>query len=327
MRNSVDQSDGVSDRVGRSPVDVGIVTWNTRGVTVSALSRLVDQSGPGVRILVWDNASSDDTPEAIRRAVPEVEVLTSDVNLGFAAGMNRLIAEGSAPWFLALNSDAWPEAGAIDRLLAEGEREPRAAAVAPRLLRPNGALEHSTHPFPSLRVAAVTAVGYQGRLLRPLARRWLLNGVWAHDRPRTVDWAVGAALLMRRSALDEIGGFDERYFMYAEDLEWCWRAARAGWQVRFVPEAVVRHVGNASGAQSYGSRRSEAYYRNTYRFYRRHHSSAATVAYRLLNLLGAARLYAVNRIRGRPELAAFWWHQVPMHLVRTRGPDGPPLRQ
>lgn len=309
-------------------VDVGVVTWNTRDLTVDALRRLLDdQAGCTLRLLVHDNASRDGTAEAIARHIPEAEVEAGDVNLGFGAAMNRLIARGEAPWFFALNSDAWPEPGAIRRLVDAAERWPAAAAVAPRLERPDGSLELSTHPFPSLRIAGLTAVGADRWLSPARAADLLLEGHWQHDVARPVDWAIGAALLMRRAALDEVGGFDPRFFMYAEDVEWCWRAAQAGWEIRFEPEAVVCHVGNASGAVGYGRGRTIAYLRNTHRFYRGAHGPAAAFAYRALCLAGSARLYLGARWRGDRSRASFWADHVRAHLRPVGGPDGPPSQR
>lgn len=308
-----------------SVVDVGVVTWNTRDLTVAALRTLLDtDQGCTVRLLVRDNASDDGTPEALAEQVPEADVEVGTRNLGFGRGMNRLLARSTSPWFLALNSDAYPQPRCIGELVAAGDRHPRAAAVAPRLERPDGGLEHSTHPFPSLRVAATVATGLPRRFPRVLGDRLFLEGAWAHDRPRSVDWAVGAALLMRRAAVEEIGGFDERFFMYAEDLEWCWRASRRGWSVWFEPGAVVRHVGDASGSQSYGDARTAAYLRNTYAFYRREHGLASTLAYRLLNLAGTVRNERRARRRGDLIGARHWRSLLRVHL-RPAGPDpGPP---
>jgi GT2 family glycosyltransferase len=302
-----------------------MVTFNTRDLTVAALQRLVaNGSNIPMRVLVHDNASSDGTASAIRSKVPAVEVVAGERNLGFAAGMNLLIARSSAPWFLALNSDAWPEPGAIEALVAAGVKHPRAAAIAPRLLRPDGSLEHSTFPFPSLSVAAITALGGYRRLWPARSRRLALVGVWDHDEPRDVDWAVGAALLMRRDAVCAVGGFDESFFMYAEDLEWCWRARRHGWTVRFEPGAVVRHVGNASGAKNYGSARTKAHVRNSYRFYRRVHGVAGTLAYRLVSVAGCGRLYLLARLRRDQAGRSEWAAQVRAHLSRVPAADGPP---
>ena len=309
----------------RPRVDVGVVTWNTRDLTVSCLRRLVDSDqGCDVRVLVHDNGSSDGTAAAVRSDVPEADVEAGTENLGFAAAVNRLLARSDAPWFVTLNSDAWPEPGALGRLVAAAEAEPSAAAVAPRLERPDGELEHSTHPFPSARVAATYAFGLYRWLPDRRLDELALEGWWAHDRPRDVDWAVGAALLLRRAAIDDVGPLDERFFMYAEDLEWCWRARQRGWTIRFEPAAVVRHVGNASGRSNYGDRRTAAYLRNTYRFYGAEHGAGATMLYRGLNAIAAGRHWLADRVRGRRERAAWWAGQVRVHLSPVGGPDGPP---
>ncbi|HEU5034208.1 MAG TPA: glycosyltransferase family 2 protein [Mycobacteriales bacterium] len=292
-------------------VDVGVVTWNTRDLTVTALRRLLDtDQGADLRVLVHDNASTDGTPAALRADVPEVDVEVSADNLGFAAGVNRLLSRCDAEWFLALNSDAWPAPGAVGALVDCATRHPRAAAVAPRLEDRDGRLEHSTHPFPSVRVAAAGALHLRGRW----ADEHQLNGAWMHDRERPVDWAIGAALLIRRSAVDDIGGFDETFFMYGEDLEWCHRARRRGWEIWFTPGARVVHLGNASGAQRYGEQRSAAVAANTYRFYRRHHGRVSTGAYRGLNAAGAALAAGRAGLRRDRDVARWWWRQVPVHL-------------
>jgi len=294
------------------------VTWNTAQLSSSALRALLDtDQGCDLRLLVRDNASTDGTPAALSTAVPEAEIEAGDQNLGFAAGMNRLIARSDAPWFFLLNSDAWPEPGAIGRLVEAARSHPRAGAVAPRLVRPDGSLEHSTHPFPSLKVAAVTA--FSGGRLKPEAgERMMLAGHWAHDRARAVDWAVGAALLVRRDALDQVGPLDESFFMYVEDLEWCWRAARKGWEILFEPDAVVVHVGNASGAKRYGERRTETYMRNTYRFFRREHGPVAAGAYRALNLAGCALGFARAKARRDGDTAAYWRREMRANIPRRR---------
>jgi N-acetylglucosaminyl-diphospho-decaprenol L-rhamnosyltransferase len=302
----------------RERVDVGVVTWNTAELSSTALRALLDtDQGCDLRVLVRDNASSDGTPDALSTAVPEAEIEAGRENLGFAAGMNRLIARSDAPWFFLLNSDAWPEPGAIGRLVAAAKSHPRAAAVAPRLVRPDGSLEHSTHPFPSLKVAAVSAFA-GGRLTPEAGERMMLAGHWAHDRPRAVDWAVGAALLVRREAFDSVGHLDESFFMYVEDLEWCWRAARKGWEILFEPEAVVVHVGNASGAKRYGDRRTETYMRNTYRFFRREHGPVAAGAYRALNLAGCALGFVRAKARRDADTAAYWRHELRANVPRRR---------
>ena len=306
---------------GRPAVDVCVVTWNTADLTADALRRLLDsEQGCDVRLLVRDNGSTDGTAETLRRRVPEAEVDAGEENLGFAAGVNRLLARSDAPWIFLLNSDAWPEPHAIGRLIAAAEAHPRAAAAAPRLERPDGTLEHSTYPFPSVGLAWTMA--FRRRRLRPeRAEELLLEDAWRHDRPRPVDWAIGAALLIPRAAFRDVGAFDERFFLYVEDLEWCWRARRKGWEIRFEPSAIVRHVGNASAAVRYGARRTHAYVANTYRFFRREHGRAAALAYRALNLAGSTRLYVRARRAGEAAQAQEWRAHIGANLRPAPGDE------
>ena len=288
-------------------VDVGVVTWNTAELTAGALRRLLDSDqGCRLRLLVHDNASSDGTPEVLGRRVPEAEVEVAGENLGFAKAVNRMLERSTAPWFLLLNSDAWPEPGAVGTMVAAAHRRPRAAAVAPLLLRPDGSVEHSTHPFPSPAVALADLL--HGRRWMP--PRWLerhcLEGAWHHDRPRAVDWAVGAALLLRRQAVEEVGGFDERFFMYVEDLEWCWRAADEGWETWFEPAAVVRHVGNVSGARRFGERRLGLESANLRRLLPSRLGPARARAYTALQAAGCGERALATRLRGDGDGHARW---------------------
>ena len=301
----------------RPRVDVGIVSWNTRDLTVAAVGRLLDGSQPDVdlRVLVRDNGSDDGTAEALRERFPSVAVDTGD-NVGFAAGVNRLLELSDAPWFVTLNSDAWMEPGALGRLLAAADRHPRAFALAPLVLRPDGTLEHSTHALPSLRLAVLS--GFGGRWARgPRGRELCLWPAWRHDEERRVGWAVGAALLVRRSAVDEIGPLDASFFMYGEDLEWGWRAARQGWETWFVPDAVVRHVGNASGERRFGTRREQVAIRNARVVVRRYLGRPRAGLWTAVNAAAAVR-QALAAVRDRaPDRARYWLRQLPAHLGRT----------
>ena len=292
------------------------MTWNTGELTAQALRKLLDgDQGCKLRVLAYDNGSTDGTVQTLARVVPEVEVYAGPQNLGFAAGVNRLLPRSTAPWVFLLNSDAWPQPGTIATLVNTAKRYPSAAAVAPRLEFPEGGLQHSVFPFPGLRVAVVSAF-LPRRIGRKRGAEMMLEGFWMHDRPRVVDWAIGAALLVRRSALEDIGLLDERFFMYVEDLEWEWRAHKQGWEIRFEPSAVVLHVGNASGDKD-ESARARAYLLNSNQFYRTEHGLAAAIAYRTLNLAGASLRYLSARRRRDQRNARFWRANMKAHLMKA----------
>lgn len=283
----------------RPRVDVGIVSWNTRELTLAAVRALHDRDwGCEVRVLVRDHASADGTADALVGL--DVELDRHDANPGFAAGINALIARSSAPWFLALNSDATPQPGALAALVRALEQEPRAAAVSAALRRPDGTQEPAALPFPTVRAAAAG-------LLRPRAP--------VQPRHRTaVDWVAGAAVLFRRTALDDVGLLDESFHMYAEDLEWCWRARGRGWEVLVEPAAVVVHVGNASGTQAYGQRRPAAVAASTDAFLRSTRGATIATTYRFLVAAAAGRQWLRASRSGDPGRAAHWRRELAAQL-------------
>ena len=321
---TADTDEALGLSVDRPQVDVGVVTWNTRDLTVRALRRLLDtEQGCQIRLLVRDNGSTDGTVPALARSVPEAEVDHDDRNLGFAAGMNRLIRRSSAPWFLLLNSDAWPEPGAVGALVAASRDHPQAAAVAPLLRRPDGSIEPSALPFPSVSTAAFDAVGLSRVMPRRAARR-LIWPAWSHDVARAVDWAIGAALLVPRDAFEAVGLLDESLFMYAEDLEWCWRAHDRGRDVWFEPSAVVVHVGNASGTRAYGERRARAHLYNAYRVYERRHGRSRTLVLGALHMLGTGRALAAAALRRDRGGVGYWRTNLVAHGRALKGVEEVP---
>lgn len=298
-------------------VDVCVLTWNTRDATVAALQRLVtSDQGITYRILVRDNGSHDGTVEAINAALPTVPVEAGEENLGYAAGMNRLLRRGHAPYVLLLNSDAWLEDGALRRLVDAARAHPDAGLVVPRVLRPDGTLEHSTWPWPTLRLSLLCLLGLHRALPRSVASRLQYPPAWRHDRSRYVSWAVGAAWLLPRAALDAVGPLDERFFMYGEDIDWCLRARRHGLRVWFQADAVVRHVGNASADLRYRHEVPAMKAAASDRVMRMHRGPVAAAAYRWIDALFYLRVGAVARMRGDDATAAYCRSVVRGHRRR-----------
>jgi GT2 family glycosyltransferase len=195
--------------------------------------------------IVVDNGSSDGTVSVVRERFPDVRVVESE-NHGLCAGWNTGIRLAGAEHVLLLNADAWLLDGALHALVAAADRHPRAAAVGPRLLDPDGSLQRSVRGYPT-----VWRLATEYLYLRKLApRSRALNAFYGagfdHESEREVEWLMGACLLIRRAAYDEVGPFDERYFMFSEEVDWMRRAADRGWSVVFTPDARCVHVGGAA---------------------------------------------------------------------------------
>ena len=218
------------------------------GVTGNALPWLEQclDSVRGRDVVVVDHGSTDGTLDLVRERFPDVRIVEQE-NLGFGGGNNRGIAETDAPWVLLLNSDAWfADDDGLARLLAFAAERPDAAVVGPRLRNTDGSLQRSVRGFPTLWGLATEYLFL--RKLRPGSR--LLNPLYAggfdHESVREADYLYGACLLVRRAAVEEVGGLDEDFFMFSEETEWCYRFRQAGWSVVFAPVADVVHVGGAS---------------------------------------------------------------------------------
>jgi GT2 family glycosyltransferase len=272
---------------GEPLVTVAVVSWNTRELLARCLDSLQPEAASG-RADVWvvDNASRDGSAALVRERFPWASLLALDENVGFGAAVNLVGARTHAPWLLIANADVALEPEALDVLLAAGEADPAAGAIAPRLVLPDGQTQHSVFAFPSLALAAVVATGL-ARVLPWLGKRFLLPGT-LEPSARVVPWAVAALLLVRRDAWDAVGGFDERQFMYAEDLDICWRLTRAGRHVRWAPDAAVLHESSAATTQAWGGETTARWQRATYAWMHRRVGPRRTRAFAAVALAGAA---------------------------------------
>lgn len=279
-------------------VRVGIVSWNVAhhlGRCLAALPAALD--GLRAEVVVVDNASSDASAAVAEEA--GARVVRSPENVGYARAMNLALADADAPVLVALNPDTVPTPGSLRRLVDELERQPGVAVVGPLLRRPHGPIEHSAHRFPSVGQLAVANL-----VPAALQPRWLRDRLWLHDavrpgRTADVDWVVGAVHVLRRSALGSEGPYRERWFLYAEDVDLCWRLAQDGWRTRFAGDVEVVHVGGASARQvaaDPGPRWTTA----TYDWYALAFGPRRTRLYAALNLAG--ELLRGNRSLARRHL-------------------------
>jgi N-acetylglucosaminyl-diphospho-decaprenol L-rhamnosyltransferase len=297
-------------------VAVAIVSWNTRDLLRRCLQSFAPEMEQG-RCDVWvvDNASSDGSAEMVRREFPQVTLAALDENLGFGRAVNHVAARTSSPWLAVANADIALRPGALDALIEAAADDPGAGAIAPRLVLPDGSAQQSAFAFPTIGLALIVGLGI-GRIVRPLGRRALLLGSFDDRRAQTVPWAVAAFLLVRRAAWDAAGGFDERHWMYAEDLDLGWRLRRCGWRTRYEPKAAVDHHSGAAAEQVWGdSGRTERWQRATYAWMLRRMGPARTRTFAAIQIAGqAARLVLLTpagRIAparwGHRRRAARWW--------------------
>jgi N-acetylglucosaminyl-diphospho-decaprenol L-rhamnosyltransferase len=196
-------------------------------------------------VVVVDNGSTDGTVAAVRERFPGVRLIEGE-NRGLCAGWNRGIEASDAEYVLLLNADAWVVEGALDALTVAADRHPRAGAVGPRLLNLDGTLQRSVRGYPSAWRLATEYLYLRKLAPRSAALNAFYGAGFDHESEREVEWVMGACFLLRRAAYQDVGPFDERYFMFSEEVDWMRRAADRGWSVVFTPEARCVHVGGAA---------------------------------------------------------------------------------
>ena len=268
-----------------------IVSWNTRDLLRRCLSSVDAQSLPESHgppeLFVVDNASSDGSPQMVRAEFPQVRLIENPGNVGFAAANNQGLAIARGDLHILLNPDTELLPGALAALIGFMDDCPAAGAAGANLLNPDGTLQNSAYPMLGLG-RELWRLFRLDRIHR-LASYPLLD--WAGGGPRRVGVAQGACLALRREALDQVGLLDEQYFMYTEEVDLCYRLARAGWEVYWVPQARVLHF----GAQSTRQAEAEmflALYESKVRFFRKHFGNGTARVYKvILGMASVPRLF------------------------------------
>lgn len=236
-------------------VSIVIVSRDTRDLLAACLRSIAPAAGPlAVETIVVDSASRDGTVAMLRASFPDVAVIEPHANTGYARGNNLGITHARGAAILILNPDTELTAGALPALFAALMDDPTVGIVGPRLRYPDGSVQPSRRRFPTLATALVeSTVVQEWWPNHPALARYIMKDV-PDDAPHDADWLVGACLLVRRSVFETVGRFDERLFLYSEEPEFCWRVWRAGWRVRYVPDAEVRHHEGRSTGQNVPAR-------------------------------------------------------------------------
>ena len=198
-------------------------------------------------IIVVDNASSDGTVESVKKDYPGVTVISNDKNLGFAAANNRAIEKSDSKYILLLNSDCMVYKKSLDDLVDFMESRPDIGITGPKIVNSDGTIQLSCRRFPSLLNAAAHTILTDLFPGNPFSKKYKLADI-GRDDPLKVDWVSGSCMIIRREALEDTGTLDERYFMYVEDLDICYRMWQKNWKVYYNPEAkIMHHIAGSSG--------------------------------------------------------------------------------
>lgn len=232
----------------------------------------MDDSGLETEIFLVDNASADGTVEMVRSEFRRVHVIANTDNRGFTVGNNQAFAEATGTYYFLLNPDAELIPGATRCLLEYIQANPRVGIVGPQLLNPDHSIQSSRRRFPTFSTALLESTRLQQWLPsnRFLTRYYVLDT--PDDLVQRVDWVVGAAMFARRQVYQEIGGLDERFFMYSEELDWCYRAKKSGWEVHYFPRAQVLHH-EAKSSHQVGAVRDIYFHSSKVRFFRKYHGA------------------------------------------------------
>lgn len=280
-------------------LSVIILNWNTAALLRQCLRSIqCSRAGIDLEVLVIDNASEDASRDVVEREFPWVRLMVNKRNMGFGAGNNRGIPETTGRYLLFLNSDTIVGEKALDRLVQFADQNPDAAIIGPKLLNQDGSLQYSCRRFPNLATGLFRNTPL-GRMLRKnrFNADYLMQE-WDHSTERDVDWVSGAALLARRTAVEQLGGFDEEYYMYCEDVDLCWRvhhlplpaelsstAVQAGaasppgarcWRVVYFPGCAITHFTGKSSDKA-PTRMTYEFHRSQYLFYKKHYRQTTPV--------------------------------------------------
>ena len=244
-------------------LSVSIVNTNNRELLLACLGTLQASLTPEieVEIFVLDNASDDGSVEAVRKRFPDVRLLPQRFRAGFGANHNTVIRASAGRYIYVLNEDTFSRDWGFAQLVSEMDAHEKAGALGPRIVDPRGRRQRSAwrFPTPAMSVLGIPTLGQLG-----IAQS-------KGHQSRAVDWVLGAALLLRREALDEIGLFDDGFFIYFEEVDLCLRLQQAGWDVRYFPAVTVVHHESQFSADI-PERRVNELWRGRHRYWRKHHS-------------------------------------------------------
>ncbi len=298
-------------------ISIIIVSWNVRDLLRNCLRSIQQQAailGRQTEIIVVDNASNDGTVEMLQSEFPGARVIANSENVGFTRGNNQALAAARGRYLFLLNPDTELLPNALASLLTFADANPRVGIIGPQLRSGDGSLQSSRRRFPTLATAFLESTKLQQWFPRnrTLTRYYMLDT--RDDETQDVDWVNGSAMFVRREVYDQIGGFDEGFFMYSEELDWCYRAKRADWHIVYLPTAQVTHYEGKSSEQVV-AKRDIYFHSSKIRFFRKYRGVLVAEILRAFLLLmfvyqfieeGTKWLLGHKRVLRAQRVKAYW---------------------
>ncbi len=310
---------------GMTDLSIVIVNWNTRQLVLDCIRSIYETAKEcRMQVIVVDNASEDGSVQAVRQQFPQVEVIENRENLGFARGNNQGMAVAEGRYLCLINSDVVVLEGCLNHLMNYLDAHPQVGMVGPKLLWKDRTLQWSCRKFPSLWNTFCPAVGLPRLFPRVPFFSGEHMGYFPHDRVCQVDVLVGAFLMVRREAYEQVGGMDENYFMYCEEVDWCRRFHDAGWKIVFLPEAQAVHYGGGSSDRE-PVRFFREYCLSLVKYWKKHHSPLEVCLFRLIFFLRQVWrwplrfvLYAASSLLGKAEKKDYYRKKLQMIYTGMR---------
>jgi GT2 family glycosyltransferase len=286
-------------------IAIVIVSWNTRELLkkcLYSLQRELESLGASYETYVVDNNSADSSAEMVRQEFPRVRFFANQENLGFAAANNQVLSTVSARQYLLLNPDTKIVPGALHVLREFLKGNPQIGVAAPQLLNRDGSIQRSCRSFPTLAGMALELTGLSRLFPHAKASNYKMMD-FDHTYARQVDQPEGACLLVRKEVFDQVGLFDEHFFMLFEEVDWCYRVMQAGWKIWFVPQAKVIHFYGQSIKQVKAKMIYHSH-RGFFRYLMKHSTQPLIKLFSPIIFIGLMVLAAVRIVHYRFKMAA-----------------------
>ena len=270
-----------------------IVSWNVADLLANCLDSILSSpvsteeaqaNSPIVEIIVVDSHSSDQTVPMLHERYPQVKLLAQQENVGFTGGNNIGLAEAQGRYLLLLNPDTIVLSSAITDMMQYLDKNPDVGVVGPHTLNEDGTTQSTRRRFPTFWIGLFESTWLQRFAPKSLLDHYYVTKDTSPNATLDVDWVQGSAMMLRREVYEQIGGLDEGYFMYSEELDWCKRAKQAGWRVVFLGDAQIIHYGGKSSEQV-AARSHILFQKSKLRYFRKYHGWLTAQVLRVFLLL------------------------------------------